>query len=197
MKDEDGDGRYEITIADLSPNTDYLYKYTLNGWDSQEMFEEGDACTKTDGGNTNRIANVNNLSNDWTLDEVCWNSCDECDGFKTADVTFKVDMSNYESLGDQTVTLNGSFNGWCGDCNPMTDADGDGIWEVTLPLETKKTYEYKFTIGNWTVQEEFTEGAYTCTSTIDGYTNRTMNVTKDFGEVDLGVVCWNECEECS
>ena len=197
MKDEDGDGRYEITIADLSTNTDYLYKYTLNGWGNQEMFEEGDACTQTNGGYTNRLANVNNLSNDWTLDEVCWNSCDECDGFSTADVTFKVDMSNYESLGAQTVTLNGSFNGWCGECTPMSDADGDGIWEVTVPnMATKKTYEYKFTIGNWAVQEEFTEGT-ACTSTIDGYTNRTLDVSKDFAEVELDVVCWNECEECS
>ena len=63
-------------------------------------------------------------------------------------------------------------------------------------MATKKTYEYKFTIGNWAVQEEFTEGT-ACTSTIDGYTNRTLDVSKDFAEVELDVVCWNECEECS
>ena len=42
----------------------------------------------------------------------------------------------------------------------------------------EKTYEYKFTIGNWAAQEEFTEGT-SCTSTIDGYTNRTLDVSKD------------------
>ena len=32
-----------------------------------------------------------------------------------------------------TVNINGTFNGWCGSCNAMSDADGDGVWDVTLP----------------------------------------------------------------
>ncbi len=195
MTDGDGDGTYEITIADLPTNTDHLYKYTLNGWDAQESFTEGDPCTQTNWGFTNRVANVNNLSNDWTLDEMCWNSCSECDGFATSNVTFKVDMNQYAGLGDQTVTLNGSFNGWCGECTPMSDDDADGVWEVTVKLGTEKTYEYKFTIGDWAAQEEFTEGT-SCTSTIDGFTNRTLDVSKDTDTVDLGVVCFNSCETC-
>ena len=50
-----------------------------------------------------------------------------------SDITFKVDMSQ---LSDpfNTPELNGTFNNWCGDCNPMSDANGDEIWEVTLSL---------------------------------------------------------------
>ena len=54
-----------------------------------------------------------------------------------SNVTFSVNMSNYPGgLGaDDTVHLNGSFAGWCGDCIPMSDDDGDGIWTVTIPLD--------------------------------------------------------------
>ena len=44
--------------------------------------------------------------------------------------------------------LNGTFNNWCGDCNPMSDANGDEIWEVTLSLNIGDTIEYKFSADN-------------------------------------------------
>ena len=50
------------------------------------------------------------------------------------DVTFIVDMRDYSTTSYTTVNLNGDFNGWCGSCNPMSDADGDSVWTVTLPL---------------------------------------------------------------
>jgi hypothetical protein len=99
-------------------------------------------------------------------------------------------MSQY-SGGFGTVNLNGSFNGWCGACTEMTDGDGDGIYEVTLTLAAG-TVEYKFTLDGWTVQEEFVEGT-ACTSTIDGYTNRTLTFAED---TVLDAVCWNECDAC-
>ena len=43
------------------------------------------------------------------------------------------------------------WNAWCGNCNPMTDADGDGIWEATILL-LSGSYEYKFSADNWTIQ---------------------------------------------
>ena len=67
-----------------------------------------------------------------------------------SDITFKVDMSQ---LSDpfNIPELNGTFNNWCGDCNPMSDANGDEIWEVTLSLNVGDTIEYKFSADNWTV----------------------------------------------
>ena len=43
-----------------------------------------------------------------------------------------------------TPELNGTFNGWCGNCNPMTDSNGDEIWQVSLDLNQGDTgIEYK------------------------------------------------------
>ena len=108
----------------------------------------------------------------------------------TYDVSFSVDMAGYDgSYG--MVNLNGSFNGWCGDCTPMSDDDGDGVYEVTVALPLG-TIEYKFTVDGWTDQENFTPGD-ACTSTIDGFTNRTHDVA---GSSALDVVCWESCEAC-
>ena len=128
----------------------------------------------------------------------CGNVLDDCgvcggDGSSCAqaNVTFHVDMNLYGDLGESTVFVNGSFNGWCGACNPMSDPEGDGIWSVTLPLDPG-TIEYKFTVDGWNNQENFA-GGESCTSTIDGYTNRTLTFDAD---TDLDVVCWGSCEAC-
>ena len=103
-------------------------------------------------------------------------------------------MSNYPGgLADgDIVYLNGNFVGWCGDCTPMNDDDGDGIWTVTVALEDGD-YEYKFTINGWSVQEEFgsigaVEG---CTVTDGTYTNRAFTVAG--ADMTLETVFWNLC----
>ena len=65
-----------------------------------------------------------------------------------------------------------SFAGWCGACIPMDDSDADGICTVTVDI-APDTIEYKFTLDGWTAQEEFA-GGESCTSTIDGFTNRSL-----------------------
>ena len=72
----------------------------------------------------------------------------------TNDVTFSVDMNQYAGSTAAGVFVNGSFNGWCGSCNPMDDSDGDGVWTVTLPL-TQDSIDYKFTVDGWNAQENF------------------------------------------
>jgi 1,4-alpha-glucan branching enzyme len=71
-------------------------------------------------------------------------------------VTFQVDMS--QQNGFTTPEVNGTFNGWCGNCTPMTDANGDDIWEVTIPIPAG-TYEYKFSADNWGSQEALVAGS--------------------------------------
>ena len=66
------------------------------------------------------------VSADVTLPVVCYGSCSACVP-PTYDVTFKVDMNNVTDAFT-TPCVNGTFNGWCGSCNPMTDANADGIW---------------------------------------------------------------------
>ena len=48
-----------------------------------------------------------------------------------------------------SVILTGSFNNWSPDAEPMSDDDGDGVWETTLTLAPGK-YQYKFVVdGAW------------------------------------------------
>ncbi|GIR22275.1 MAG: hypothetical protein CM15mP36_14820 [Flavobacteriales bacterium] len=126
--------------------------------------------------------------------ECSGNGTGECPSPSTTyDVTFSVNMSNYPGgLGDGNVFLNGNFNGWCGDCTPMSDDDGDGIWTVTVSLEDGD-YEYKFTVNGWSSQEEFgsigaVEG---CTVTDGTYTNRSLTVAG--ADMTLDTVYWNLC----
>ena len=69
---------------------------------------------------------------------------------KAFNVTFRVNMQNAPSFSQAEV--NASFNNWCGNCNPMTDANGDGIWETTIALNAGY-YEYKFSADAWNIQE--------------------------------------------
>ena len=100
-------------------------------------------------------------------------------------------MAGYQ--GDfNMVNLNGSFNGWCGSCTPMTDEDGDGVFSCDVELNDG-AIEYKFTVDGWTDQEMFSVGT-PCTVTYDGFTLRTFDVS---GSETLPVVCWNSCNACA
>ena len=107
------------------------------------------------------------------------------------DVTFAVDMSEYaESFN--TVYVSGTFNGWSGTANPLSDDDLDGVWTTTLPLAAGQI-EYKFTIDDWTVQEEF-DGGEDCTLTTGGFTNRVLTVGGS--PIALDTVCFGSCFAC-
>jgi hypothetical protein len=189
LTDPDGDGIFSVEIADLTGEIEY--KYGINGFADQEQLVDdmvgGASCAPvTDfAGYANRTTDAGSSTND------TFGSCTSCaDQTPPANVTFRVDMSQYAGTYG-TVNLNGSFNGWCGSCTEMLDGDGDGVYEVTLTLATG-TVEYKFTLDGWNMQEEFVEGT-ACTSTIDGFTNRTLTFSED---VVLEAVCWNECAAC-
>ena len=192
MTDPDGDGVYSVTVADLVGTVEY--KYAINGFNDQEnlvndMVDGASCAPVTDfNGYANRQIEADGTANDFY--GTCDGTCNDVPAAPAVDVTFQVDMSQYQgSYG--TVNINGGFNGWCGGCAVMTDDDGDGVFSITIPL-VPATYEYKFTLDGWTAQEEFTEGD-ACTSTIDGYTNRTLDVTE---ATTLDAVCYNSCDAC-
>ena len=203
---DNGDGTWQVTLPVASGEA--WYKFTVDGWTDQESFQSGATCTAIDGSNVNRAAMI---EGDVDLGLVCWNSCFSCevsagctdsaaqnydadatedDGTCSYLVTFSVDMSNYAGAYTN-VNLNGSFAGWCGDCVVMDDADGDNVYTVTQAVPAD-TIEYKFTVDGWTSQESFT-GDESCTSTIDGYTNRSYVVA---GDAVLPVVCYDSCDPC-
>jgi hypothetical protein len=110
---------------------------------------------------------------------------------QNSNVTFSVDMSQYSGSTANGVFVNGTFNNWCGSCNPLTDANGDGVWEVTLPL-TNGVIEYKFTVDGWNAQESLMAGM-SCVLTTGAFTNRVFTVA---GNATLPTVCWNSCVAC-
>ena len=67
--------------------------------------------------------------------------------FAQIDVTFRVDMQ-YQSVSENGVHLAGDLQGWDPSSTPLSDIDGDVIWEVTLNLNTSTSYQYKFINGN-------------------------------------------------
>lgn len=107
-------------------------------------------------------------------------------------VTFRVNMSNYTGTIANGVFVNGSFNGWCGSCNPMTDM-GNGMWQVTLPIPTSNI-EYKFTVDGWNDQENFTANDACIDPNMgDNFYNRYLQIT---GDVVLPAVCFSSCSPC-
>ncbi|MEN9332971.1 MAG: hypothetical protein RLY35_151, partial [Bacteroidota bacterium] len=187
MTDANGDGIYEVTIA-LAPGS-YEYKFAADNWNISESLVAGSSCTVTNFGYTNRSLTVG--SSNVTLDPVCWGACVSCSQVAPYyNVTFNVNMS--QVTGFSTPEVNGTFNNWCGNCNPMTDANADGIWEATVSLQSGVAYEYKFSYDNWSGQENLTAGS-SCTVTNGGYTNRSLNIS---APTVLDVVCFGSCTNC-
>ena len=186
MTDADNDGIYDVTLP-LLPGI-IEYKFTVDGWTDQENLIPGTSCSVSGGGYTNRIYTIAGAD---TLPAVCWNSCVTCAAAPVSKmVTFTVDMADYNSTTYSGVFLNGSFNGWCGTCNPMTDM-GNDVWSVSIPLSAD-SIEYKFTLDGWTGQEALSPGS-SCTKTTSGYTNRFAEL---LGDTVLNEVCWNQCTDC-
>ena len=191
LTDDDGDGIYSVTL-DFPAGT-IEYKYAINGFADQEnlvddMQNGGDCAPVTDyAGYANRQVAAGATADD------TYGSCTSCaDQVEPVNLTFQVDMNQYaEGYVYGGVFVNGSFNNWCGGCNPMNDDDADGIWTLTVSL-LPGTYEYKFTLDGWNYQEEFA-GGESCTTTIDGYTNRSVTLE---AETTLPAVCWESCDVC-
>ena len=187
MADVNSDGVWEVTVS-LAPGT-YEFKFAADNWTTQENLTSGSACTVTNGGFTNRSLTVG--SADTILPIVCWGYCVDCNAIPTPrNVTFQVDMT--QQTGFTTPEVNGSFSGWSGGVNTMTDANGDGVWEKTLSI-MPGTYEFKFAADNWATSENLTVGD-PCTITTGQFTNRSLVVGAT--DTTLSVVCWGSCVAC-
>ena len=193
MSDDDGDGTYTVTVAiPEGTSGNYIFLNSPNDggdWGAKENLA-GQACADPGNYDDRILPAVTGP----TTYSTCFGECSTDGTCGTApesySVTFQVDMSDYSgSYG--TVNLNGSFAGWCGGCIAMDDSDGDMVYTVSVDIAAD-TIEYKFTLDGWTAQEEFA-GGESCTSTIEGFTNRSYIVAAD---ATLPVVCYNSCDAC-
>ena len=198
MSDDNADGIYEVTVS-MTPGTtgNYIFLNSPDSdsdWGTKENLN-GQDCSDPNNYDDRILDPVG--EDDYTLlhcfGECSGNGTGECpEPAATSNVSFSVNMSNFPvGLSENdTVYLNGNFNGWCGDCNAMNDDDGDGIWSITMPLEDG-SYEYKFTVNGWNTQEEFSEVIDGCTTSDGTYTNRSLTVAGE--DLELPTVYWNLC----
>ena len=121
-----------------------------------------------------------------------WGTCPTpCAG--CFNVTFRLDLSEApaEIINPE---VNGFFNDWCGNCNPLTDIDGDDVWETTLQL-TAGEHIWKFSSNNWQYQEYPANQVDAPCFIWDefGFVNRSVTIT---GDTVLPVYCWESCNAC-
>jgi len=93
-------------------------------------------------------------------------------------------LFTYRAEGAASVHLAGEFNGWDPGALPMSDDDGDGVWEVVTELQAGRSYEYKFVIDGGASWIEDPNNPHTAD---DGYggNNTVLSIAAD-GSVILG-----------
>ena len=215
LNDSNYDGIWTGDI--ILQNGFFEYIYCTDGWSDSESsglitsMQNGGTCApNTDYSNyANRLINISSdtiISNVWGSCGTCVSGCTDptatnynsnagyddgsCSYNSNFNVTFQLDMNNVTS-SFTAPEVNGTFNGWCGNCWAMSDTDGDNVWDYTASIPAG-SYEYKYAADGWNIAENLTVGSF-CTFTTGIYTNRLLNVTSD---TILPVVCWESCVFC-
>ena len=129
-------------------------------------------------------------------DTIYWKSMVVSNTNQTNDsvtVTFSVDMSQVTS--SYTVPeINGDFNAWCGNCNPMTDSNSDAIFETQIRFKPGENIKYRFTADDYAIEENL-NASESCTDGNENFTNRVFTIPQK--DSILETVCWESCTNCS
>jgi hypothetical protein len=189
-----GNGTWSFTInKPIGFTSDYTFTNGDSGWGAKENIS-GLPCAVPPYDDRNLAP----VYSDTTI-QHCFGTCDydgTCNSVvnppSSVNVTFQVDMS--EVTDPYSVPeINATFNSWCGNCNAMSDADNDSVWDVTIALIPGDTIEYKYSADSWTIQETNDPGA-SCTNGDSTYTNRVLVIPSS--DMILDVVCWASCDPC-
>ena len=182
----------------LVSGTDTIDVIGVPGVDPGSSWSVGSGSTQNH--TLTRKYNITHGSTDWTTGANEWdvyaqNTWSYAGGHSSSciatpvNVTFQVDMSTVSS-SFTNVYVSGTVNGWSGNSNQLTDADGDGVYEGTLSL-MGGSYEYKFTYDNWAGQESLDATLDSaCTLTTGAFTNRYITISSA-ADTTLPVVCWD------
>ena len=186
LSDPDGDGVYCGTVN--VPDGPQEFKFFF----AQEQFEDltqGDPCTVTNSGVTNRVINV--VAGVPQTVTYGWETCEEqCVAAAAADITFCVDLSCFPAA--DAVAVGGTFNGFNPGVNFLSDPDGDGTYCGTFAIpEGPQEFLFFFAQEQY---EDMVPGD-PCTVTNFGFTNRFINVVA--GVPQTVTYGWETCEaEC-
>ncbi|MGB1945112.1 MAG: hypothetical protein ACPHM0_05420, partial [Flavobacteriales bacterium] len=119
--------------------------------------------------------------------------------------TFQVDMSCAYNAGAMnsgategsfgTVFITGPFTGWCGNCFPLSDDDGDEVWTGTFDFPAGDV-EYKYIVDDWADQENLIDDMQNgaeCAPVTDyaGYANRLLAAGSTSNDT------YGSCTNCS
>jgi len=190
LTDLDGDGIFTVTIS-VDENANLLYKF-INGDTYAGVEYVPGVCGLPDGlGEYNRVLETGTI--DVLAPVVCFGACEDCVVEPVmVEVTFLVNMAN-ETVNDNGVHFVGDLQGWDPAATPMTDENGDGIFEVTLEAEVGSTVQFRFLNGNdW----PFSEAVPAECGVDDGFGG--MNRTFLIGEIEnlYGPICFGSCADC-
>lgn len=194
MSDEDGDGVFTITI-ERALGYETFYAFTNGNCPDFSCKENiaGQDCANPDNFNDRFLAAVNGNTEINTCFGECTTDTNCAAAPEKTFARFTVDM-NQETVSADGVFIFGQFTNWSN--VPMTDDNGDGVWEITLEL-SKMVFEYKFRNGTDT-EESFEVGASCTVSTPDGmFTNRVVNLTGAGETTEVGDFCYNTCASCT
>ena len=177
-----GGGVYTYQVS-LPQEASYEYKF-ING----STYENN--LSSPCGNGNNRTINVPSSSST-LLPLTCFSFCNDC--IVMRQTTFNVNMANV-NVSSNGVHLAGNFlSAGYDDWNPsfisMSDANGDGVYSVTLNLAPGATYNYKFLNGNaWGTDESVPGGC-----NFSG--NREVTVPN--ANSSIPAVCFSSCSNCT
>ena len=197
LTDANEDGIWEAMLsfnADSIEEGQLVYKFINgNAWTNPNEDLTGSDCEDGFGNRVHPLDDLNMVlyGDSSTGAAPCFNNCGTC--VAATYVTFRVDMTTQETVSVNGVHIAGSFQGWSPGANPLSDDDGDGIWEAVLPVSAGDI-QFKFINGNdWSgngdgnIDNELVVGD--CAA--EGSDNRFLSV----GTEDLVYeVCYNSCD---
>lgn len=175
LSDTDGDMVYEVTLDILEAAGDSVYYKFINGdeWGEDENI------------GADRLLVVPDTTT--VLAAPCFGSPDPCPAPPdSVTVTFVVDML-YETVSTNGIHVAGNFQGWDPAASELTDADGDGKYEISFRFAVGQALEYKFVNGTtWDEAETVPDECVTSG-------NRTLTAPNFDRPYE---VCYEACEAC-
>ena len=150
LADPEGDGVWSV-VVDLAPGR-YEYKFVVNG--TQWITDESASEFADDGfGGKNSVVTVGDapitVGTAKSAGTAAAKISAPTGGNAAAGNTGTVPVTfRYQPVigGVESVSVAGTFDGWDAGADPMSDPDGDGVWEATIDLVPGR-YEYKFVVN--------------------------------------------------
>jgi hypothetical protein len=201
MVDSDEDGVWEAwasfypdslvnNMGEVEPPT---FKFINgNSWTNPNENLIGEECADSFGNRILELTSENMVLSgiEGTGGAPCYGSCGTCQ--TPTQVTFRVDMTTQETVSVNGVHIAGSFQGWDPSSSPLSDDDGDGIWETTFNMQQGDIY-FKFVNGNaWGGEGDGNVGNESIVGSCAGDGDNRYLV---IGSEDiLYEVCYNSCD---